>query len=121
MTASRITLTTFGSAVAAAFLVLVGAMASTVLAIATDSTAGVPGLVISTAGDGAELASTQFVSPGSALWFVGLTAALTAASTATQRRRARRRTMAGLRGLTPPTQDGRDASTTRNDRPTAAP
>lgn len=121
MTASRITLTAFGSAVAAASLVLVGAMVSTVLAIATNSTAGVPGLVISTAGDGAELASTQFISPGSALWFVGLTAALTAASTATRRRRVRRRTTAGLRGLTPPTQDVRDATNTRDDGPTAAP
>lgn len=91
MTALRITLTVFGSAIAAAFIIAVSAMAVTALAVATNSTAGVPGLVTATAGDGADLASTQFISPGSAIWFVTITAGFTAASLMAFRMHARRR------------------------------
>ena len=80
MTALRVILTVFGSAIAAAFVVAVSAMAATALAVATNSTAGVPGVVTATAGDGVELASTQFISPGSAIWFLTVTALFTAGS-----------------------------------------
>jgi hypothetical protein len=80
MTALRICLTVSGATILSGFIVALAALASTVIAVATKSAAGVPGLVAVTPGHGADLATTQFISPGSGIWFAALTIAISTMS-----------------------------------------
>lgn len=98
MTAVRIVLTLVGSAIAAASIVAVLALATTALAVATGSSTGIPGLIAVTAGEGADLAFARFISPGSAIWFALLAVGVTAASAATSRMKTRRPTTTGVLG-----------------------
>lgn len=90
MNAMKIILTALGAALAAAALVLVAAMVTTMLAVGTGTSSAVPGLVRATAGTGAELVTTQ-IEPGAWLWFGAAMLVVFASSLCVQFRRARRR------------------------------